>query len=442
MYENLIDPQIQILERSQTAWEAMMPSFQDDLSPYGIPFLTKFDIKKSFPKIISRLKSIKAQSAEEISPFIIQTISQNFPSYTSPLESWVSSAPSTIPNIVSHLNAMWSQLNAFDNEANIPNLEEVKMLVMENKRLQTEAKDLLKLTSNLTKKNNDLTEVLAQAKKFSKDSKELIQEALKSKATIDSDALVTLAHRESIVKDQIDSANQLIALNAITEKIPEFEQKRDAITKQCDEILAEAKERLDAASRAGLAVSFGDTADDYVWPKRGWLALFVISLAGIVSIGIYFIVLHDSTPLEILEKLPKIVATKELTDLTFNTGGDNYTKLINSLKFIPLSLPFVWLAWFSALKFSQLGRLREDYKFKVATALALDGYRKQAAEVNPELAEKLLDLAISNFGENPLRLLTKDSAKDAHPLAGIIDEKGWSEVLKEGLQSIANKVGK
>ncbi len=417
MYENLIDPQIQILERCQTAWEVMMPSLPDDLSPYGIPSLTKFDIKKSFPKIISRLKNIKGQSLEEVSPFIVQTISQNFPSWTSPLESWIASAPPTLPNIVSHLNAMWSQLNTFDNEINIPSLEEVKMLVMENKRLQSEAKDLLKLTSNLTKKNNDLTEVLAQAKKFSKDSKELLEEALKSKATIDSDALVTSAHRESIVKDQIDSANQLIALNAITEKIPEFEQKRDAITKQCDEILVEAKNRLDAASRAGMATSFSDRASEYVWPRRFWLISFVLSLTGVFLVAYCFIV-------------PELIKLE---------GSDRFFHFITD---IPLTLPFIWLAWFSALRFSQLGRLREDYAFKVATALSLDGYRKQANDVSPDLQEKLLDLAITNFGENPLRLMTKDSAKDAHPLAGALDEKTLNEIVKSAFQSLSDKISK
>ena len=417
MYENLIDPQIQILERSQTAWEAMMPSLQDDLSPYGIPFITKFDIKKSFPKIITRLKSIKAQSAEEISPFIIQTISQNFPSYTSPLESWVSSAPSTIPNIVSHLNAMWSQLNAFDNEANIPNLEEVKILIMENKRLQFEAKNLLKLTINLTKKNNDLTEVLAQAKKFSKDSKELLEEALKSKATIDSDALVTLAHRESIVKDQINSANQLIALNAITEKIPEFEQKRDAITRQCDEILVKATENLAATAKRGLAVSFSDRASEYVWPRRFWLISFMVSLAGVFLVAYCFIV-------------PELIKLE---------GSNRFFHFITD---IPLTLPLIWLAWFSALRFSQLGRLREDYAFKVATALSLDGYRKQANDVSPDLQEKLLDLAITNFGENPLRLMTKDSAKDAHPLAGALDEKTLNKIVRSAFQALSDKISK
>jgi hypothetical protein len=413
MYENLIDPQIQILERCQTGWEAMMPSLPDDLSPYGIPSLTKFDIKKSFPKIISRLKNIKGQSLEEVSPFIVQTISQNFPSWTSPLESWISSAPSTLPNIVSHLNAMWSQLNTFDNETNIPNLEEVKMLVMENKRLQSEAKDLLKLTSNLTKKNNDLTEVLAQAKKFSKDSKELLEEALKSKATIDSDALVTLAHRESIVKDQIDSANQLIALNAITEKIPEFEQKRDAITKQCDEILVEAKKRLKAASEAGMAASFEKRTKEYVWPKAGWFIAFLFSLAG-VFITAYCLIIPELKELKL-------------------EGGDRFFHLVTE---IPLTLPFVWLAWFAALRFSQLGRLREDYAFKVATAMSLDGYRKQADDVSKELQEKLLDLAITNFGENPLRLMTKESAKDAHPFAGILDDKTIVELFRKRLKAV------
>ena len=105
---------------------------------------------------------------------------------------------------------------------------------------------------------------------------------------------------------------------------------------------------------------------------------------------------------------------------------------------IPLTLPFIWFAWFSALRFSQLGRLKEDYKFKVATALALDGYRKQAEDLSPTLQEKLLDLAVTNFGENPLRLMTKDSAKDAHPLAGVIDDKTLIEVIK----ALSDKVRK
>lgn len=439
MYENIIDPQIQILERCQVAWDNMMPNLPEDLTPYGTQGLTKSWIRKSFEIIIAKLNHSKVQSPEDINPFLIQSITQNFPSWTSPLESWIASAPSTVPNIASHLNAMFAQFQAHYIAPAEPAKVEFEKLTSENKRLQAEVKELLKLTTNLTKKKDDLTDALTQSKKLSKEFKDLIEEVQKSKVLIETDALVAVTHREGIVSDKAETDAQLKILKAVTEKLPEFEEKRIEVLRQCDEILGKATDNLDATARRGLALSFQEKAKSYVWPRMGWFFLFFASLAGIVGIGYHFIIAHDLPNLEALAKLPNIAGTK----ISVDTNTDNYTKLINSLKFIPLSLPFVWLAWFSALKFSQLGRLREDYQFKVATALALDGYRKQVAEVeDPKLTEKLLDLAITNFGENPLRLLTKDSAKDAHPLAGIIDEKGWSEVLKEGLQSIANKVGK
>lgn len=343
MYENLIDPQIQILERCQVAWDDMT-STPEDLSPY-IPGLTKADITKSFPMIIAKLKSIKAQSSEEASPFLIQVLSQSFTSWTAPLEGWIATSPANTPSIYSHLNAMWSQLNTFDNAPNIPNAKDIQRLVVEIKRLEG----------------------------------------------------LAIGHVESIVG-----------------KDAEFEGKRDAVLNQCNEIVDKATDSLAAAARAGLASSFEKRAAEYEEPREGWLFAFIVSLSAISLISFFYI----------LPQIEKI------------TGVD---RLYYFLTDIPLTLPFIWLAWFSALRFSQLGRLREDYKFKVAAALALDGYAKQAEGASAELKEKLLDLAITNFGENPLRLMTKDSAKDVHPLAGIVDEKTWSEILKSGIKSIADK---
>lgn len=410
MYENLIDPQIQILERCQIAWSNMMPNLPEDLSPYGVPGLTKTDIEKSFSMVIDRLGSIKAQAVEERNPFLVQILGQSFPSWSTPLESWIPSATSYISNINSHLSAMWTTLNTYSYE---PNKEELNKLFSENRNLEAEAKSLLKITANLTRKKEELTEALAQSKKITKEYNDLLSEVQKSKAVIETDALVAVAHREGIVSDRAETDAQLKILKAVTEKLPEFKEKHDAITNQCDVILAEAKDRLDAASRAGMATSFSDRASEYKWPRRFWLATFVASLTGIFVVAYCFIV-------------PELIKLQ----------GSN--RLFHFITDIPLTLPFIWLAWFSALRFSQLGRLREDYAFKVATALALDGYRKQAAEVNPALAEKLLELAITNFGENPLRLLTKDSAKDAHPLAGAFDDKTIIEVIK----ALSDKVRK
>ena len=415
MNESFIDSQIQILERCQASWNAnAMPALPDDLTPYGIPGITKTAIANSFPMIVSRLNNIKKIPLEQNNPFLIQTITQNFPSWTGPLEAWIASPQSYIPNILSHLNAMWSQLNTFSGE---PSAEELKKLTSEIKRLQLEANTLLKLNTNLNKRKDELDEALTNAKQLSKESKNLLDETIKSKATLEADAAVAGTHRATIETDQAAATELLGALKATVESIPEFEKSRDEITRKCDEILAEAKNRLDASSKVGMAVSFSDQAKAYIWPRRLWLISFVLSLLGVVAIAKCFI-LQEIIELEGIDRLSHF-----LTDL-------------------PLTLPFIWLAWFSALRFSQLGRLKEDYAFKVATALSLDGYLKQTDDVSHELKEKLLDIAITNFGENPLRLMTKESAKDAHPLAGIIDEKGWSEIIREGFKSIAEKVRK
>ena len=342
MYENLIDPQIQILERCQLAWGSMT-STPEDLSPY-VPGLTKSDITKSFPMVIAKLNSIKAQPSEKASPFLIQTLSQSFTSWTTPLEGWIATSPANTASIYSHLITMWSQLIIYDDAPNVPKVEDIQKLVGEIKRLEG----------------------------------------------------VATGHVESIVS-----------------KDAEFEGKRDAVLNQCKEIVDKATDSLAAAARKGLAVSFEQRATEYDNPRRGWLCTFVASLIAVFCISIYLIVcqLKDTIGLD---------------------------RLYFFLSDIPLTLPFIWLAWFSALRFSQLGRLKEDYKFKVATALALDGYRKQAEGLSEDLEKKLLDLAITNFGENPLRLLTKDSAKDAHPLAGFLDDKTLIEIIK----ALSDKVRK
>ena len=124
MHESFIDSQIQILERCQANWNNLvMPAIQEDLTPFGLPGMTKTAIANSFPMVIYRLKKIREMSLETSSPFLIQTNTQNFTSWTNPMESWISATISNpsgnVSNIVSHLNAMWSQLNAYDSQVNI-----------------------------------------------------------------------------------------------------------------------------------------------------------------------------------------------------------------------------------------------------------------------------------------------------------------------------------
>lgn len=427
MSKALINDQIHVLEQCQVAWETYAKSSSiEDFGQHGAPGVTKAGLSKAFALIIEQLKSFDFDD----NPFLTNVLVVNLSSWVSPILAWIqslSASPSIAGNIFSHLNAIASQFNAYSS------FSEKELTPKQIAKLSSEQTRLMEQVKKL---KSELTELLTK--------RTLLNEAFESaenikdiKVAAEADASISGAHRESIESSKVEAEKYLKLISEASDSFPEYEEQGKKLLNSSNEVFQEALNRLDFASRAGLAVSFQDRAKKYVWPSVGWFSLFLFSLVGIVGVGYYFVILQGSATL-----LPNIVAVKDSASLSFNSNDNNYTKVISSLKFIPLSLPFIWLAWFSALKFSQLGRLREDYAFKVATALALDGYRKQAAEVSPELAVKLLDLAITNFGENPLRLLTKESAKDAHPLAGIIDEKGWGEVFKEGLQSIANKVGK
>lgn len=431
MSKAFINEQIQVLLQCQTAWEAYAKTSPiEDFAQHGAPGITKKGLSKAFVWVIKQLENLDLDG----NPFLTNVLVVNLPSWTSPILGWIqalSASPSMASSIFSHLNAIASQFSAYSSfsEKDLTP-KQIAKLSAEHIRLIEQVKQLNVELTGLLNKKTLLDEALATA------------ESIKTvKASAEADASVAGVHRESIENSKSEVEKYLKSISNISDSLPEYEAQGKELLSKSNEVFQEALSRLDFASRAGLAVSFQDRAKEYVLPRIGWFVLFLSSLGGIVSIA-YYLIAQDASIMDVTSKLPDMAATKGSASLSTNASVDNSVRVMDSLKFIPLTLPFVWLAWFSALKFSQLGRLREDYVFKVATALALDGYRKQAAEVKPELAEKLLDLAITNFGENPLRLLTKESAKDAHPLAGIIDEKGWSEVLKEGLQSIANKVGK
>ena len=77
---------------------------------------------------------------------------------------------------------------------------------------------------------------------------------------------------------------------------------------------------------------------------------------------------------------------------------------------IPITLPLFWLAWLASRKSAYLTRIREDYAYKYSSAMAFEGYKKQVQEISPELQERLLEIAVKNLGDNPIRLY-KDKIK-------------------------------
>lgn len=83
--------------------------------------------------------------------------------------------------------------------------------------------------------------------------------------------------------------------------------------------------------------------------------------------------------------------------------------------------PFVWMAWFYSRKVGHLTRIREDYAFKYAAAMAFEGYDKHCQD-NDEMSQLLLRLSIENMGANPIRLYGD----------GDVHSSPFSEFLEKG----------
>lgn len=65
----------------------------------------------------------------------------------------------------------------------------------------------------------------------------------------------------------------------------------------------------------------------------------------------------------------------------------------------------LWFAWLATKQIGQRFRLAEDYAYKASVAKAYEGYRKQAANLDPAFAARLFSTALTRLEEAPLRLV-------------------------------------
>jgi hypothetical protein len=94
---------------------------------------------------------------------------------------------------------------------------------------------------------------------------------------------------------------------------------------------------------------------------------------------------------------------KTLTDLITAESPDIDLMLIQlTFSIISLGAP-IWFAWLSTKQIGQNSKLAEDYNFKAAMAKAYEGYRREAARIDPVMEAKLLYSALNRLDEAPLR---------------------------------------
>lgn len=166
----------------------------------------------------------------------------------------------------------------------------------------------------------------------------------------------------------------------------------------------QVNELLGDANRTGMAASFTARRTALRDPMRVWAAVFIGAIIGLSILGLVYI-----EPLITAAHWEQIPAKLALT------------------------APLIWLGWFAVKQYGYTTRLREDYAYKEASAKSFEGYKREAGQVDAEMLKRLLETAIENLSQNPIRIY---DGHDNHgsPVQELLEKAAkddrWLDVVK------------
>lgn len=182
------------------------------------------------------------------------------------------------------------------------------------------------------------------------------------------------------------------------------------------------EEAYRASTTRGLASAFDQRASRLGWSMAGWIAGLVGSLMAIAYLG--------------AERVHTLTAALAVADPRWGTIAMQVV-----LSVLSVGAP-VWLAWLATKQIGQRFRLAEDYSFKASVARAYEGYRKEAARIDPAFEARLFDSALTRLEEPPLRLMeTSTHGSPWHELVSSEAFKRAIDLVPELKDKVASLAG-
>lgn len=182
---------------------------------------------------------------------------------------------------------------------------------------------------------------------------------------------------------------------------------------------------LPGASSAGLASAYKALKDRFEEPIKNYTRGFYGSLAVLFLGGL--VLVSESVSLSPLS-------------LKFVNASDWEAMLRTLLTRIPIIVPIVWVAIFSATRRSQYERLQQEYAHKEALASSYESYKKQLQDLGvgtEELQKELIAKAIDAVAYNASTTL--DGKHTEKPPALQIVEKLNADEIKKLLDLLRPK---
>lgn len=184
----------------------------------------------------------------------------------------------------------------------------------------------------------------------------------------------------------------------------------ERFAEQAEKLVAQCEEAYRITTTKGLAAAFDQRATRLGWTVTIWVAGLIAALA-----------------------IGSLLGAQRLEALTQALAGPtpNWSAILLHavLSVLSIGAP-IWFAWLATKQIGQRFRLAEDYAFKASVAKAYEGYRREAARLDPEFESRLFASALTRLEEAPLRLV--DPAAHGSP---------WHEALSsDSVQRTINAV--
>lgn len=211
------------------------------------------------------------------------------------------------------------------------------------------------------------------------------------------------------------------AANDSSENAKKIEEK-DA---EVNRLIANIEAAYSAATTKGLAASFTERANNLTYSTRYWVGMLAVSLLVGAFIGYY-----------------RLEAFQDVAD---KNGISTQVLWINAaMSLLAIAAP-VWFSWLATRQIGQRFRLAEDYAFKASVARAYEGYRKEAARLDPELEARLFSSALDRLDEAPLRFVSTE--EHGSPYESLLASAGFQKALekvpslREALAALVDRAG-
>ncbi|WP_439867917.1 hypothetical protein [Pseudomonas syringae] len=367
---------------------------------WSFPGVTKNDLINRANELRTRVADAVEPSAE--SEAAITAIAERLTFLrTHTFPQLVAQAASAVPAFFMTLDAVEKLLSVTftDTKAQaLKNSQAVKKATVQVRSLETRFRDL-------TPRTKTLDEMVGRIEKAHDAADQLPTD------------LETLAESQKKVSDLLSRAEGDKALLAsILSAAEHVSREMDTRSAEAKEVLERCESAYSSATSLGLAAAFSERSnalDNSMW---GWVGGLVASLLIGGGFGSWQ-----------LRNLAEALANPQAQGLTI---GINL-----ALSVLSVGGP-VWFAWLATKQIGQRFRLSEDYAFKASISRAYEGYRREAARIDPNLEYQLLQSALSRLDEQPLRLV--ESASYGSPWHELLS----SDVVKDAAKTIPGFVDK